>query len=288
MLGPECSNKCGNITIPYPFGIEENCYLDSSYMVRCNTTSGTVSISGMNVDVVDISLEGHLHALTHVGRVCYNETGQVLSEETLVELSRFPLSVSRNKLMSVGCDTQSYIKTGDISKATCATVDDKCWHNLTSSCLRSVNCCQAMIENPNIKRFHFKLESVRHKAGKNGYTKCSYAFIVEIDMYNYLFDSYNLTKEQFESYEMLLDWTVGNTSCENAKKSSNSYLCKENSECVDSSNAQGYRCNCSVGYQGNPYLENGCQGMYALKTTYLRDVCMRVFYHCVVGSIYIV
>ncbi|KAJ0751272.1 putative protein kinase RLK-Pelle-WAK-LRK10L-1 family [Helianthus annuus] len=28
---PRCSDKCGNITIPYPFGIEEDCYLDTVY-----------------------------------------------------------------------------------------------------------------------------------------------------------------------------------------------------------------------------------------------------------------
>ncbi|KAI3670339.1 hypothetical protein L1987_87930 [Smallanthus sonchifolius] len=62
-----------------------------------------------------------------------------------------------------------------------------------------------------------------------------------------------------------LEWTVGNTSCEDAKKNKSSYICKENSVCVDSSawidqGRLGYNCRCAQGYHGNPYLPNGCQG----------------------------
>lgn len=32
---PNCLDKCGNITIPYPFGMSSNCYHDSGFYVAC-------------------------------------------------------------------------------------------------------------------------------------------------------------------------------------------------------------------------------------------------------------
>lgn len=262
--GPKCSTTCGNATIPYPFEIEEKCYLDTSYMVTCNTTTGSMSIQGMNVSVVEISLHGHLRALSKVGSVCYNESGDhFVFEKSRTELSRFPLSLGQNELTTLGCDIQSKVKsTIDQVEVTCTTVPGVCKHKV--SCSSNVNCCQTRIEHALPTHFYFLFRSDQNKTGHKNYSSCAYAFIGEAGRYNFsALNIYNLISKKFR-YEMVLDWTVGDTNCQEAQKNISSYLCKENSECFDVDNVKGYRCNCSVGYQGNPYLEKGCQGIKSL------------------------
>ncbi|XP_078158596.1 wall-associated receptor kinase 1-like [Carex rostrata] len=58
-----------------------------------------------------------------------------------------------------------------------------------------------------------------------------------------------------------LDWAIGNTTCEDAQTNKSSYACRsDHSVCSNStSNSGGYFCNCLDGYDGNPYLDEGCQ-----------------------------
>ncbi|PRQ55441.1 hypothetical protein RchiOBHm_Chr1g0324581 [Rosa chinensis] len=53
--------------------------------------------------------------------------------------------------------------------------------------------------------------------------------------------------------------------CDVAKKKSQTYSCKEHSDCVDriinGTSSGGYTCRCMTGYDENPCISDGCQGI---------------------------
>lgn len=74
---------------------------------------------------------------------------------------------------------------------------------------------------------------------------------------------------------VVLDWAIGNSTCD-AVVGSPDYACGENSYCVNSTNGPGYRCSCMNGYQGNPYLAHGCQGIRACVYIHI-FICLDLF-----------
>ncbi|CAL4968112.1 unnamed protein product [Urochloa decumbens] len=62
---------------------------------------------------------------------------------------------------------------------------------------------------------------------------------------------------------VIIKWAVTNSTCQQAKQNMSSFACRSvNSSCQDVTHDKifmGYRCNCSSGYKGNPYIHDGCQ-----------------------------
>jgi hypothetical protein len=266
---PNCSKTCGNLSIPYPFGTSERCYLDPSFLITCNYSSGipTPFLRKGIIAVRNISLDGELRILSPVARNCYDESGFSVNRTNFqFTLSRFAVSYTRNKFTVVGCNTYGYI-SGAVQATSwvrknyttgCLSLCDKI-ESVDNGTCSGIGCCQTSIPEGGID-LTAKVRSFDNYSAVFRFNPCGFAFVVEEDAYN--FSSLDLTNLQERvTVPVVLDWAVGNETCEDAKGNMTGYACKaESSYCYNSTNGPGYRCNCFTGFQGNPYLPHGCTG----------------------------
>ncbi|XP_010273252.1 PREDICTED: putative wall-associated receptor kinase-like 16 [Nelumbo nucifera] len=269
MSKPGCQEKCGNITIPYPFGTgDASCYRDM-YDVTCNHSfiPPKLFLANGNLEVLEISPGGQLRINVTVGYQCYNSKGNLTSElPTWVDLTEnrpYTFSDSRNRFTTLGCDTYTYV-TGSKGRnftSGCAMVCSDQQSVVNGSC-SGIGCCQTSIPK-GFKKFDVELHSFDNHTKVWNFNRCNYAFLVDYEWYNFTVSDlleYNFYYENGGSVPLVLDWAIENQSCKDvSRRNSTSYICGKNSECFDSPNGLGYLCKCSQGYQGNPYLDDGCQ-----------------------------
>ena len=203
---------------------------------------------------------------------CYNDLAKrrKSNDGPSLNVPSFTVSYTKNKFVAVGCDTYAYLNgeldgsefsTGCLSR--CKNIQ-----NIVDGNCFGIGCCQIPIPE-GLKRVDFKAYSFNQSEGVSDFSPCSYAFIIQEDKFK--FSSDNLTSlRNTERLPMVLDWAVGNERCEAVQNKEN-YLCGENSICINLNpkSGPGYHCNCKEGYEGNPYLKDGCHGIQLIYTFFL-------------------
>lgn len=260
-----CPTRCGNLTIPFPFGTSTDCNLDDSFLITCNHNHNPPKpfLNLGPIEVLDISLDGFIKVASSIASDCYDGSGsQVNSSLSELTLSKFQISNTRNKLTAVGCDTYALaqgLNKWKGMKAGCVSWCDSIDGVVNGSC-SGIGCCQTSIPK-GVEDFLVEIQSFRNHTTVNNFNPCGYAFVVETEAFK--FSSSDLKDLQSRKVvPVVLDWLVGNVTCQEARSNGSIFACRAtHSECIDSSNTPGYRCKCLTGFQGNPYVNDGCQGI---------------------------
>ncbi|CAL9766852.1 unnamed protein product [Musa acuminata subsp. burmannicoides] len=272
-LPSNCTKRCGNISIEYPFGIGNGCY-HPGFNLTCtyNTTKpprlflgdGKMEVTNINLDTgivhvktpivtMDVDVESINIPFIDVENWPYTFKSLDLERRRYLERGGY----AYNRFYVSGCNTVAHL----VDSATNRTLDScttMCTSDGNRNCTLDLYGWNSTLLGIQLTRFHTQLHLVNASSIKV-----------------FLYDASNVTKDDLKrivkgrstDVEAALSWYIQDyPTCEEARRNKATYACLSlNSDCYDILNDAytdynfGYLCRCSFNYQGNPYLPNGCQ-----------------------------
>jgi hypothetical protein len=260
---PNCTSSCGKVQIPFPFGIEPDCYLDQWFKIVCNGTDSSAKAFLPSIDmmeVLNISIRDPGYSSYNPGVIRVNmpiisssNCNGSRSDGVNMRGSPFFFSSYWNRFISVGCDNLA-VMTG---------IDPMVVVGCKSDCNTSMidneevkcsgfNCCQTTVPT-GIQVFDVDFRRINEGKASE---ECKYAFLADRQWLNNTDPSYDV--QNLEYVPVFLEWTAFSNF---SKVESSKELRRRNAyRDYTSDGAQYSFYRCFYGYEGNPYLPTGCQG----------------------------
>ncbi|XP_062081376.1 putative wall-associated receptor kinase-like 11 [Humulus lupulus] len=276
---PGCKGECGNITIPFPFGIgSSNCFLDKWFEISCRNST-TPFLEHTQLQVLNISLYDYNNDYRPSEWVqvrspisffnCANKTSKKSANLTG---SPFYYS-SENDFVAVSCGAFAKYETRSGNRLVqdgCTSSSSTCSSSFNSSnnvdfsnCDDGVKCCRTSLDMGDSFKISMDNDSSTTLATNRDNEYCKYAFLIdhsEIDKYKTSHD------DDLDYYvPALLSWSLNVTYFDIFKTdvmptTSSSFDCESYDVItLNSSLNRIYSCRCSKGFRGSAYIQDGCQ-----------------------------
>ncbi|KAE8731808.1 hypothetical protein F3Y22_tig00002511pilonHSYRG00091 [Hibiscus syriacus] len=226
---PGCQDKCGDVSIPYPFGTTRSCYLNENFAITCNKSFSPPVPQLLGNDIVvtyvargrkrsPFQVSGQLKMLNYVAQDCYDADGRLVTRiNSMLWADIFTISNDKNKLTGIGCDTEAiitaereYIGSGYFTG--CISYCDKIETtvDLNGSC-SGIRCCQISVPS-GLKNLNISVTSFNNHTNVSAFNPCGYAFVTDESKFTSSFKSFEVLATM-ESLPLVLYWAIGNETC---------------------------------------------------------------------------
>uniref|UniRef100_A0A453T2B2 Wall-associated receptor kinase galacturonan-binding domain-containing protein n=1 Tax=Aegilops tauschii subsp. strangulata TaxID=200361 RepID=A0A453T2B2_AEGTS len=272
----DCPRSCGNLSIDYPFGIGSGCSRQPDFDLRCVENSSAQAAAprlflqdGVTEIISDVSGTDQntdfLAAFSHVI--------SLRSDADVYNISWFPgksfLFLPVIILNITGCNFDAYMleRSSNTMVGSCTVTCPT--EGITDAVARQTcngtGCCSVVIENM-VTSLQFRF--VRRRIGKLKLEGKSTRGL--------LWDTINITSDH-----AALSWVIRDDQQSSAGSLQNrsDYACRSNHSGYTQSNELsflGYLCFCDSGYQGNPYILDGCSRDRGFDPYQRRNNCSRM------------
>ncbi|CAN6335061.1 unnamed protein product [Urochloa humidicola] len=227
---------------------------------------------GKTAEIIDISLQrGEIRLFGKVSYTCFT-SNTTMSDNFVagfgLETTPFIPSTTRNHFTVIGCNTLGIINgymhsNPDLYVAGCYSYCQDINSTFDGAPCTGMGCCETTISS-NLTNFAGVFVSNQSRVWN--FNPCFYSMLVEVGWYSFRKQDLVghlgfINKRAKRGVPIIIDWAIRNSSCpKDGAKAPKDYACvSSNSYCVSARNGPGYLCNCSDGYEGNPYLPKGCQ-----------------------------